>query len=186
MGGSVTQLFEAVRRAYFPRWDRQGRWTVRVGTPPGRPRLRGYCDPDTRTIWVAAHPDEHTMIHEIVHAVAGPGHALRFQERLSKAADVAETQGNAELAGGIHKEVADYAGQPNLSAEDIYGQIRDAAWECDNFDAMVRWISEDMGSTPEEFAHRYRRARRVFDKAKQEAIDERARMATIRAALAGD
>lgn len=70
------------------------------------------------------------MIHEIVHAVAGYGHAARFQERFSKAADVAEAKGNADLAVAIRKEVTDYAGTPNLRAEDIYDQIRDHVWEC--------------------------------------------------------
>ncbi len=72
MGEPVTHLFADVRRNYFPRWDRAGRWAVRASAPPGRPTIRGYCDLDTRTIWIA-HPDELTMIHEVVHAVAGAG-----------------------------------------------------------------------------------------------------------------
>jgi hypothetical protein len=127
------------------------------------------------------------MIHEVVHAVVGAGHAVRFQERFSKAAEVAEAKGKADLAAAIRKEVGLWADTHNLRAEDIYGRIRDAVWEeCDDFDVLAGSIAEDLGSTPEEFARRYRRARRVFDKARQEAIDERAHMADATMALARD
>jgi hypothetical protein len=126
------------------------------------------------------------MIHEVVHAVIGTGHAVRFQERLSKAAGVAEAKGKADLGAAIRKEVAMLAETPLLRAQDIYTRIGDLAWEWDDFDVLSRWISEDLGATPEEFAKSYPRARRVFDKARQEAIDERVRMVAARAALAKD
>jgi hypothetical protein len=163
---ALEQLFEQVRRVYFPRWRRGKSWSVRFGTPPGRSRDSGYCDSETRTIWIAVDDEkvELVIIHEITHAIVpGHGHGVRFQRRMQKAADDAEAQGNAALAAALRHEVAICAASPVHHVSYVYGEIRDHAWEFADYEALLHWLSEENGWLLEEFEKHYPRARRVFD-----------------------
>lgn len=171
---ALEELFVRVCDLYFPRWRTRKSWAVRLGAPADRPKLGGYCDLEARTIWISTQgrPEqlvEQVMIHEITHAIVGTGHGVRFQRRMRKASDAAEATGNSVLAGELRQEVAEWAESPRYLAAHAYAEIRDLAWECDDYELVLRYISEENGLLPEEFEKRYRRARKVFDEARIEA-----------------
>lgn len=180
------ELVEEIRRGYFPRWDRDRRWTFHIGTPPGRPRPRGWCEPGTREIWVKDPSDRHVVIHEIVHAVAGRGHGVKFQRRLRKAADTAEKRGEHSLAASLRKEADLLAETP---VEDVYGQLEHAVMEvmlgshqdAPDYDGLIRYLSLDLGLLPHEFRRYYPRGRRVYDAAVAQAIEYREAQARVAA-----
>lgn len=171
-------LFENVRRTYFPRWRRGKGWSIRLDYVPGRPKLGGLCDLETRTIWIAPQQrdDENVeaiVFHETTHAIVGSGHGVRFQRRMLKAADDAEAQGNAALAAELRQEVVAYADSPRHRVADMYSDIRDAACEISDYHTLLHVLSEQDGLLPEEFERRYRRARRVYDEKRREVEEEK-------------
>ena len=106
---ALEHLFQEVLRSYFPRWRRGKAWSVRYAVPPGRPKVDGYCDPQTRTIWISPRTvdqpsDELVVIHEVTHALTNRDHGVCFQRRLRKVAEDAETQGNPPLALELRQE----------------------------------------------------------------------------------
>lgn len=92
--------FEMICSNYFSRWRGATAWSFKEG-----PRAKwkdaagvqrytsecGYCDAETRTIWVSA-PRSSTVerkaliIHECTHAVTSGGHGRQFCSRLRQAA----------------------------------------------------------------------------------------------------
>jgi hypothetical protein len=91
-------------------------------------------------------------------------------------AEDAETQGNPPLALELRQEAQFYAESPPLRAEQMYNEIRGYASECDNYERLLRCLSEENGLLPEEFEKKFRRARRVFEKERIE-IEEGERFA---------
>jgi hypothetical protein len=177
----LERLFEEVRQTYFPRWRRGKGWSVRYAVPPGRPKAHGYCDPQTCTIWISPRTvdepsDTLVIIHEVTHALTNQDRGVCFQRRLQKAAEDAEHQGNPSLATELRQEVQFYAESPPIRAEYMYNEIRGYASECDNYERLLRWLSEESGLLPEEFEKKFRRARRVFEKERIE-IEEGERFA---------
>ena len=176
---ALEDLFERVRRMFFPRWRRGKNWSVKLGVAPGRPRLRGWCDLEERTIWMKPQwrDDENveaSVIHEVIHAVVGAEHDGPFQRRMLKAADDAEAQGNAALASELRKEVADWAAEPRYRVSEMYAAIRRDAAEVSSYEAFRQEFAERDGLLPEEFDRKYRRARRVYEQKRREvAKDQR-------------
>ena len=109
----LTRMFAEICRDYFPRWRNAVHWTVREGSrdqwvdDQGETRYtmeQGYCDSESCTIWVS-NLNKATLIHEICHAVTGPGHGKRFWARMRQAAQRAEARGETDLAAQLQKKV---------------------------------------------------------------------------------
>lgn len=175
---ALEEVFNHVRRTYFPRWRNGGNWSIKLGEVPGRPNLRGRCDLETRIIWMTAQwrDDEiveAVVIHEIVHAVVGPGHGIRFQRRMLKAAVLAEERGNAALAAALREDAEGWAATPTLRASEVYRQIRLHAGEFTHYEALRDALAEEYHMLPDEFDGSFRRARRVYDQVRGELEAEK-------------
>ncbi len=179
MQGSVTQLFEDVRRAYFPRWDRKRRWTCQVGIAPGT-RRGSFCDRRLKAIYIspedAASPNvQAIIIHEITHAVAWGDHGAAFQHRESVAADRATALGDKTLASQIRKDIEVCRRcPPCATAEEVYSLVRDVVVmdRIREYEQVLEAVSNEYVTTPEEFEKYHPRTRKVFEKALREAEKE--------------
>lgn len=100
------------------------------------------------------------IVHESVHAVAGPGHGRWFVGRLRRAADAAHDHSLATLAAALRVEAAAYESTPRMRARDVYLEIEDAAWEGTPLGA----VAAGLGLTLAEMLRRYLRARRVYER----------------------
>jgi hypothetical protein len=83
---------------FFPKWHK---WPV--GNSHPRCLGLGYCDPEGRKIIVSEGCPNHddTLIHEICYAVASVGHDKKWQRRMEKAAQKAESIESMDLATAI-------------------------------------------------------------------------------------
>src|SRR5262245_57181455 len=118
--GLYEELFAAVRRDFFPRWDRAGRWTLRVEDSPAASwecNVAGKCYLDSCTIIVYASAGlsdrdqrDGLLIHEVchAHAVAGEGHGNRWQARMAQAARRARRLGRERLARLLEEDAGSY------------------------------------------------------------------------------
>src|SRR5437867_1252222 len=123
----------SICQTYFPRWRNATTWTLREG-PRGHFVSRGrrqttsemgFCDMSLKTIWVNCHRDQRTatLIHEVCHAVAGPGHGKRWCARIRAAGQQAARLGDAGLAAELIKEADSYADTPCVTASEIYCRV---------------------------------------------------------------
>ena len=166
----LRQRFLAVKRYFFPRWDREDRW--RVSTRSKR-RVDGHCDAERRVIEIAAlldDPDEldRLLVHEICHAVAGASHGKTWRRRMERAARRAEEIGRPRLARSIEKEVTDYrdAARP---LEAAYDDVRDMLIDDPGltFAQVKRLVADEYGLLVSEVHRRLRRLKKVFLEAKR-------------------
>jgi hypothetical protein len=167
---SPQEAFEFVRMTFFPKWDRQRRWKLRI-----LPRLRSGCGKclTERQIIVIAPTASHRLlpliIHEICHAAAAVHHGQRWKRRVLKAADTAAAIGLASLAEELRKDTGAYGDEMSrLTAAQVYTQIEDAvitANELPSFKRVAAWVRSEYNFTPSEFHRRFRRAAEIYRKA---------------------
>ena len=183
--------FDAVRRNFFPRWDRNRDWKPRMVRDPYG--ASGRCRPDTKTIEVSpSTPLEGDngltmlLIHEIAHAVTPHGHGRSWQRRMEKAAQRAEALGRPDLAEQLRAEFGE--GLRVHSAPMIYSEITDTIRENDRmeFEELISYLAHLHGSSPEEYKESFPRCRAVYDKAIKEREEEEKRTAEFRALLRRD
>lgn len=171
-----SDLFEYVRRTYFPRWDRARRWRVQyVDDLPSM----GLCDMSTKTISfrnfkdIEADNGSILLIHEICHAPPGCGgsHGKAWRARMLKAADVALSRGDLTISDGLRKEIEEYSKTPITRAFNIYAQIEN--WVFDRpdvpYEMMIEAVARSFGLYGHELEHYFKRCRRVYEKAQTEA-----------------
>ncbi|MCA1563246.1 MAG: hypothetical protein LC804_24340 [Acidobacteria bacterium] len=151
----------------FPRWRSAQVWRVRPGyrASIASPDVLGYCDDARRLIWIspglADDELDLAIVHEIVHAVAEPGHGRRFVARLRSAADSAGDRGLVALAAALRDEAAAYESTPRMRARDVYLEIEDAARE----GAPLQDVAAELGMTLAQMLRRYPRAQGVYKRA---------------------
>lgn len=175
--------WQFVRETFFPRWDRQARWKVRIrSNVPWGPQ-GANCEMDKREIVFSSIPSDiiaaqELLIHEICHAVGYIGHETSWQRRMEKAIARANELGLGALVNKLKEDLAMYHGGRKsrkgdyLSgyAEDVYGEIRDIIMDVPtvSFNTVVSSLSYDLSMWTREFLKRYRRARVVYKKAREE------------------
>jgi hypothetical protein len=171
----------AVRRDYFPRWDRTGAWRFRISNLPGS--CEGNCDWEKRTITVVylyedddADERDMVLIHEICHAVAIHGHGPAWLRRMRRAADRAEELKRPLLAKMLREQADMYESAPKVSFRaQVYELMSD--WTLQNPDlpyhALRKAVANDFACKPTELEHLCRRLRRVYEEAKRETLDYR-------------
>ncbi|MGA2108908.1 MAG: hypothetical protein ABSH25_14835 [Syntrophorhabdales bacterium] len=177
MEHDLSEQFENVRRAFFPRWDKEYRWRIQyVDDLPSE----GLCDPTTKTISVNTDKGGDAtailLIHEICHAVAW-GHGKAWLARMLKAADVALDRGDLSISDDLRKQVEQYSKTPVTRASEVYGKLED--WVFDRpdvpYERMIEAVARFFAMHPDMFEHRFKRCRRVYEKAKVEAREEKPR-----------
>jgi len=123
--------FLFVRHTFFPSWDKQGAWKAKYGFPDEYRRPLGYCDKETKTIWIGPQKPEpdrlhlrKLLIHEVCHALtAKEGHSSSFFEQFMLASNIAEEIGDLPLRDVILEEIREYEKENRVTAEVIYGRI---------------------------------------------------------------
>jgi hypothetical protein len=174
----ITVLYEQVKKSYFPKWDRDGRWTLKIISGHSE-RLDGAFGISmfrTREILInqnfAQAQDkeevELLLIHEICHAVTNCGHKETFFKRFEKTAQSADEKGLHSFAELIRNEIESYKRNPVRGfCEEVYSQIED--WVVEDgekdFDALIRGVAHDLSSSPDETLRRCTRCRQVYEKA---------------------
>ncbi len=160
-----------VRKNFFPRFDRKGRWRARKGTFTSMLGEQGYCDDGQCRILVrpdlaAAHSDDLTvtLIHELIHAVLQDGsHLRRFARRLEAARTRALRLGRRELAQRIRDEIHAY--RPENAERVTAGAVYTAMADLMSEHPPITFITAKKvleQSYPRAFLNRLRRLRRVF------------------------
>jgi hypothetical protein len=159
--------FATLCALYFPRWRAAATWTVREGpkatwtegTAQYGTTEQGYCDKDTRTIFIQ-NPVPAVLVHEICHAVTDGWHGVHFQRRLALAHQRAVALKDADLAAGLANDLRDCAlpGLPQ-SAPSVYGRVEDILLDAPavTLDRIVTSFANDFALTPDEVLRRYPR-----------------------------
>ena len=167
---NIRAIESIAREKIFPMWDRKKVWQIRYGTNSELHRNQGICD-DKKRLIITNHFASEThlllvMIHEICHAIVGPGHGKLFLKRLSKAASKATEMGYKKLSKALNDEFDAYANNGfKPTAKKIYGDIENALADHPNisFANVVKRVSMENGMSEKELLLKYRRAKRVFE-----------------------
>ena len=195
---------QAICHDYFPRWQRMSLWRLRHGArgswvdSQGRRRTTcewGFCDSTTQRIFVAIprrQPLErqHTIIHELCHAVTGRGHQdSRFLARLRQAASRATALGEPGLAQALEEEAERYAMAPRIRGKGfVYGMLEDWISESPpgtfTLEQLIDALADLLVSTPEEIRARYPRLATVYTRAVK-AVSVNAHLVHLAAAVRG-
>ncbi|MGC9323354.1 MAG: hypothetical protein ACP5G0_01270 [Desulfomonilia bacterium] len=106
----LKNAFEYVRKIFFPSWDRDGKWIIRLAPEQ---TAHGYCDAQSNTIFLRRVSEDRqrlieSIIHEVCHATSSPTHGRRWRFCMFKAAAVAETIGEIVLSNLLKVEVSIY------------------------------------------------------------------------------
>jgi hypothetical protein len=163
--------FKTVRRLYFPRWDKAGRWRFR--SFPKNDTRDGLCDPGTRTIYVRPNVPQRigTIIHEICHAIAvHANHGNPWQKRMLRAAAHATRLGQNEIAEFLQSEVKRF-GSEMLTARAVFGEIKDVVEFSPGkptFHQVIHVVSENLNIRQNTLLRLYRRCRAVYEQAARE------------------
>lgn len=169
---TLQEAFENVRTMFFPRWDRQGAWSVEeVCDLPAR----GKCLRKDKTLLLRhAFKDEDTLhcllIHEICHAVTDEYHTQRWLMRYRKAGEQAKRMGLHRLAALILEEAELYAhceSRIRADAKTVYGLIRRLVYANPYipFRTVIRIIAASLACSPEEFLAKWKRSQEAFRRA---------------------
>jgi hypothetical protein len=166
-------LYQKIRRDYFPRWDLKGEWRFHV--QKNLPSL-GKADPERKAIRVRPETyfsPAYLLVHEIAHAVTNGSHAVLWRRRMDQAAVRAAKLGEKDLADVIRHEQENYRTSPLIDCHWIYGQIED--WTAEQpgktFKEIMEAICWDYGMTQREFLRFFPRARKVWEKAHADAVE---------------
>ena len=168
--------FQDIKHLYFPRWDRGDRWRISTNS---RRRVHGHCDVDRRVIEIVVQhtdPDKRDglLIHEICHAVANGSHGKAWQRRMERAARRADDLGRAALAQCLRQEIANYQEAEDVT-EEAYQTVRD--WLADEPDLtspqVKRSLADLHGLLVSEVGTTFRRIEKVYQAAKQDALEAR-------------
>ena len=176
MGDRLREAFIYVRETFFPRWDIERQWTVRLHDFAP---YYSQSDPKTKTItlnYVSDKDDflQRLLIHEICHIVTAQQHGKRWQERYLKAATKAKELGRKFLATLIAEDIELYTNpdkQAPMTPTDIYRRIEDIVLDAPTiqYQDLISRVAWDYGMIPREFLKRYKRCREVYDRIRRGA-----------------
>lgn len=176
----LKKAFEYVRDTFFPKWDKNHHWKVRLNRlmPSG-----GRADPDTKAIVLSALPDDidslyMILIHEICHAVTQSGHTKKWTNRMINARDKAQELGLIILSNMLSEEINIYndpSNVTNLSAQNVYERIRSFVLvavlesKSHSYKKVIKNVAHSFGLYPEELEQLFIKCREVYKKALEEA-----------------
>jgi hypothetical protein len=163
--------YDQIRQTFFPSWDRDGEWGIVEKAGPHAPH--GYLDEKEKVIGIQSMGPGQSLrvvlIHEIAHAVTSISHGKKWQNRMNKSAQKAESIGETKLAEALREEVRLYtepfaAAKPTADA--VYNRVKDECLTCPqpSFDEVVDCIRYECGLTKEEFLRHFKRSQRIYEK----------------------
>ena len=108
------------------------------------------------------------VVHEICHAVTGPGHGKRFRARLRTAAAHSEGLGRDPFAQLLRDEAHAYEPSEGerVTASTVYMSVTEMVMETQgkvSFDRVVEELCHWNCLTPDELHRRVRRLRAVYE-----------------------
>ena len=172
----LEERFEAIRTAYFPRWDRNREWTAVAGHRTRKPNKGdGYCDTDRKIVWI--NPGivdagetglDLVIIHEICHATASDSHGKVWRNYMRTKSTRAKKLGQSSIAAMIDEEIANYE---MWKGEKPYDRVEGILLDAPDvrYSDLLDYFASEYALDPEEVEMQYPRLRRVFDKAQKEA-----------------
>ncbi|MFH1923183.1 MAG: hypothetical protein ABIP48_25250 [Planctomycetota bacterium] len=103
----VAEEFERVRSTLFSDWDAERSWSIR--TAKLAVLHSGECEHKSKTITLNSNLNEAaeifvTTVHEIAHAIAGPGHEEEWRRILRDAVEKAPSFFNEDFIHHLKKE----------------------------------------------------------------------------------
>ena len=166
--------FNDVRKIFFPRWDRQKKWSVELIPDLPSP---GRCEIGIKKIILKLIPEDDDelkliLIHEICHALI-PNHKKRWRDRLRIAAAKAKSIVETALSNKIWNEILDYKKREQTQriyyAEDIYARIEEMLTDCPDasFDSVISYLAQEFGHYKEEFLKMYTKCEQVYEDVKK-------------------
>ena len=171
-----------VRKTFFPRWDKDNQWVIAVNE--NILESCGVCNNDTKTIYLKYVQEDRDklyllLIHEICHAIVGPGHNKKLYSRIRKSAELAKHIGQASLSEEIKDNVGKYEDTLILEEENVFRNIelwlmrysQDALSKL-SYEAFIEGLAAYYCMNVDEFEHRYPECKKVFEKAKREREEE--------------
>ena len=170
MASRLQKQFAFVRGTFFPRWDREDEWKVRVV-----PNDEGcWCLRELRTIKIASEflKDRQqelpvVLIHEVAHAVTTDSHGKRWVARMKAAVKTAESAGHPRLAADLGEHINFCLSGYDVSMMEVYDRIQQAV--CDQpsarFDDVLDWVRGDYRMSRSQFLKTFPQVRVVYEEA---------------------
>lgn len=164
----LQDAFKYVRKTFFPRWDKNNQWSVRIvhDLP-----IEGRCEKGIKTVslqYVSGDEDKlHLLlIHEICHSSAS-GHSKKWSSRMLKAATRAEKAGCSNVADLIRKDVKRTEGATSVNASMVYEFIHLVLNDKldESYEDFMNYVAREWGMYPDEFEKRFKQCRKVYKKA---------------------
>ena len=166
----LAREFTTVRKVYFPKWDRMRRWRCHfLRATMVTSDCHGHCDDEKKIIYVSKNAEDliALLIHEICHALtSSANHGRTWQERMLKAAKVADRIGHSRLAEFLRQEVVNYQRAEVKSRKAIYCEIQEwvsALKGIPSFRTVVKLVAQWNVMTVKQFLKRLPRAKAVYD-----------------------
>ncbi len=185
----LQKAFEYVRVTFFPRWDRNKKWIVRLNHD--LPSI-GRCNHETKSIEISYISDDDDklyllLIHEICHALQ-LGHAGIWQARMLKASEKAKEISHENLSEMLKKEVDGYIRSPKVTAKVIYFEIYDAIMDVPTvkYHDLIEYMARQYGQYPTEFEKNYKKCREVYEAARKEVCLMKESQALLKKRLLGE
>jgi hypothetical protein len=180
---SIEKEYEWICKIFFPAWDREKKWKLRVCRDLGG--ADGKVDKKQNRILIRkgllGQKDlTIVLIHEIAHALTTASHKKMWSRRMKAAAYVALCHKFGKIVDVINEELKNY--QVSIGMVDIYGYIESAVIESDavpSFDSVINATRVEVAMSKKEFLKCFPRSRTIYLKAK----DERERGDRLREAL---
>jgi hypothetical protein len=176
MTPELKAAWDAIRRDFFPLWDRRGLWELHIGECPAT--CRGYCYRSRRVITIRQVPDDpdqrdRLLIHEICHAATRCGHRPAWLRRMEQAAARALENGRGRLRELLLEEVQVWKKKPWVPTDaKIYGELEDFTREKPELPYLVicKRVAANWDMSLAAFRRKYSRARRVHADARRDAL----------------
>ena len=166
----LTGAYKFISETYFPLFDRKKHWVVKYSS---KIVGDGFCDDENKEIVIGKIKDnmllQVLLIHEICHAVSGPGHGKRWKNRMLSAAKQAVSLGEKELSDRIIDDVGGYNIGLRPTSQTIYDSIVDCIIDLPkaSHETVIKFVAKDYGFSPQEFKRRFKGSRRIYDEQKK-------------------
>ena len=164
----LENLYQNIRRLYFPRWDANREWTAEFGNAEQLRNNTGYCDTAAKTLYfdcrsmtsMSEEGSRAFVIHEICHDVGAAFHNRAWSVRMAQAALRAEQLGEDEVAAILRSDIELYSGVgviEEFNRENVQEYVAELYWT-----HGVREEPEAVRRVAKYFGHAPSKVRRDF------------------------